>query len=199
MLFSLRRLSLGWTITPELQQLLFLFSSRRLRSLQKLNFNGPAQIHPESYIHITRGCGNPNSSSSGVWWEPVAAPLDEAALRRSAGLNNYGLGQIHLQLYALLNCGACTVSEIDYARLQLLQEQLVLLSRNRKTNEIVREMARQRDPLGLNAVRCREHGKERQGRKLLLLLLTPLAVLLVEMLLQPHLPCWIRPMSPRAA
>lgn len=147
--FSLRRLSLGWTITPELQQLLFLFSSKKLRSLQKLNFNGPAQIHPEAYIHI-KHIGSPISSNCcNAWGEPYAAPLDEATLRRSAGLNNYGLGQIHLQLYALLNCGACSVSQIDYARQQLLQQQLQMLGSYKKNRGIVKEIKSQSDPLCL--------------------------------------------------
>lgn len=147
--FSLRRLSLGWTITPELQQLLFLFSSKKLRSLQKLNFNGPAQIHPEAYIHINRFISPTISSTCSLWGEPCSAPLDEATLRRSAGLNNYGLGQIHLQLYALLNCGACSVSQIDYARQQLLQQQLQMLRDCKKNRSIVKEIKSQSDPLCL--------------------------------------------------
>lgn len=147
---SLRRLSLGWTITPELLQLLFLFSSRKLRSLQKLNFNGPAQIHPEAYIHINHSKSAFISSSCCSWCEPLVAPLEEATLRRSAGLNNYGLGQIHLQLYALLNCGACSVSEIEYARQQQLQQQLLMLGNNKRNRAIVNEIKRQRDPLCLD-------------------------------------------------
>lgn len=136
-----------------------------MRSLQKLNFNGPAQIHPEAYIHISRSTGNTSGSglsrSSGVFWsEPFVAPLDEAALRRSAGLNNYGLGQIHLQLYALLNCGVCSVSQIDYARQQLLQKQLLLLSNNKQIREIIEGIKSQIDPLGLGEAYMTKSGKD---------------------------------------
>ncbi|KAL8429149.1 hypothetical protein ACSSS7_006753 [Eimeria intestinalis] len=152
----LRRLSLGWTITPELQQLLYLFSSRKLRTLQKLNFNGPAQIHPDTYIHISyvsRIAKTSDADQSDVsWLEPFSAALDEATLRRSAGLNNYGLGQIHLQLYALLNCGSCSVSETEYARQQLVQQQFLLLKSEKKVKAILKQIEGQRDPLGLDAL-----------------------------------------------
>ncbi|KAL8449958.1 hypothetical protein Emed_002699 [Eimeria media] len=134
----LRRLSLGWTITPELHQLLCLFNSKQLRSLQKLNFNGPAQIHPDAYIHISYVSKASKIADENYcdpsWLEHVFAPLDEATLRRSAGLNNYGLGQIHLQLYALLNCGSCSVSQTDYARQQLVQQQFLLLKTEKKVS-----------------------------------------------------------------
>ncbi|KAL8441629.1 hypothetical protein Emag_007009 [Eimeria magna] len=149
----LRRLSLGWTITPELHQLLYLFNSKKLRSLQKLNFNGPAQIHPDSYIHISYVSKASNNTEDNhcdaSWLEHVLAPLDEATLRRSAGLNNYGLGQIHLQLYALLNCGSCSVSETEYARQQLAQQQYFLLKSEKKAKDFASQLEEQRDPLGL--------------------------------------------------
>ncbi|OEH76866.1 hypothetical protein cyc_06133 [Cyclospora cayetanensis] len=161
----LRRLSLGWTITPELQQLLYLFSRRKLRSLQKLNFNGPAQIHPEAYIHIHHASSASDNSRSRMSAEPYAAPLDEATLRRSAGLNNYGLGQIHLQLYALLNCGACSVSQIDYARQQLLQQQLIMISNNKNIKGILSQISSQQDPLCLDELDISRSAKHESNAK----------------------------------
>ncbi|KAL8273455.1 hypothetical protein Esti_002521 [Eimeria stiedai] len=162
----LRRLSLGWTITPELHQLLCLFSSRKLRSLQKLNFNGPAQIHPDSYIHISYAPKVSKTSNADhcdvSWLEPLCVHLDEATLRRSAGLNNYGLGQIHLQLYALLNCGSCSVSQTEYARQQLLQQQLLLLRSEKNVNAIVKQIQEQMDPFGLDELDTSESGISHQ-------------------------------------
>lgn len=180
----LRRLSLGWTVTPELQQLLQLFEEHRLPSLQKLNFNGPAQILPDSYIHVPRAKPRPppqwpvavddksreetlrrlaemaaqsrrpeallefkrsllagvveeasdatDSTGRGEWWSALAAPLDEAELRRSAGLNKYGLGEIHLQLYALLNAGVCKVAHVDFVREKVFRQQEDSLLRDAK-------------------------------------------------------------------